>query len=138
MGVPPCWKGIWIHTFLTKGLHFEENSADLRLIPGCCEHTFGQAIYEINFFPYLLEEVKPSKHLLLAEQPSKHSHLAEQMGTLPAEGGANAVGAWTVAAASVAGGFVGAAIAAATGQCKRYASTGMMFPMALHDHLLQS
>jgi len=127
-GVPPCWKGTWILTFLTKGLHFKEHTADVRLIPGCCEHTLGQAIYEINYFPYRLEEVKPSKQLLITEQIS----------TLPFGGRASAASSWVVGTASVVGVFAGAAIAFAFFRCKRFASTGMGFPKVLQESLLRS
>lgn len=124
--VPPCWKGTWIHTFLTKGLHFKEHSTDIRLIPDCCEHSLGQAIYEINFFPYQLEDVKPSKQLLSTYQ----------MTALPEGGRPHTVGSWTVATASVAGAFAGAAITVIAVQSKRSTSTGMMFPKVMQENLL--
>lgn len=53
-GVPPCWEGTWIFTVLKDGLGFPEDHEpqQIRDVPDCCEHPLGQAIYEVNFFPY--------------------------------------------------------------------------------------
>jgi hypothetical protein len=120
-------------TFLTKGLHFEEHSADLRVIQGCCEHTLGQAIYEINFFPYSLEDVKPSNKLLPLVEVSQPS----QMSTSPSGGIPGAFSAWSVAIAWAAGAFIGVVITAAM-QCTGFTSggTGKMFPLAIQEGLL--
>jgi len=132
-GVPPCWRGTWILTFLSKGLHFNEHSADLRVIAGCCDHTLGQAIYEINFFPYRLEDVKPSKQL-----PSLVN--TSQMSTSLSGGMPDAFSAWEVAISWAAGAFIGAAITTAIMHCTSFmaAGVGKTFPLVIQEGLLRS
>jgi len=132
-GIPPCWRGTWILTFLEKGLHFKEHSADLRVIAGCCEHTLGQAIYEINSFPYRLEDVTPSEQLLPLVKMTQTSN--SQSTGMP-----NAFGAWKVAILWAAGVFVGAVITAAIVRCTSFtsASVGTTFPLLMQEGLLRA
>jgi len=51
-GVPPCWIGTWMLTFLSKGLKFKEDTKNLIVRKDCCDSAAGRAIYEVNFFPY--------------------------------------------------------------------------------------
>jgi len=59
-----CWIGTWAHTFLVDGLGFSLDSMDLHLPVPTPEWALGQAIYEINFFPY---EVTTRTGALLAD-----------------------------------------------------------------------
>lgn len=53
---PPCWRGTWILAVLVDGLHFPMNSTRISVMPDCCDASSGQAIYEVNFFPYRVDK----------------------------------------------------------------------------------
>jgi len=50
-----CWRAVWMYTLLVDGLQFNIDTPNLLAPPRCCYHVLGQAIYEVNFFPYRIE-----------------------------------------------------------------------------------
>merc|ERR1719223_2673565 len=63
-----CWLGVWSLEFVTYGLGFP---SDTSFSGGAYSWALGQAIYEVNFFPFRIlgieTPVRLSKLQLLAE-----------------------------------------------------------------------
>jgi len=47
-----CWLGVWAYTLLVEGLQFPENTSNVIFETHKADWPQGQAIYEVNFFPY--------------------------------------------------------------------------------------
>lgn len=92
-----CWLGMWSLEFLTYGVGMPSETL---FGPGPYSWTLGQAIYEVNFFPYRILDVAPS------DQASKLQLLAEAGGPTSIQAGVTAA---AVGAALVLGSFVGVA-----------------------------
>jgi len=56
-----CWMGAWILELLTSGLGFPINTRNI-IWGQDIDWTLGQALYEINFFPYVVDAAE-SMHL---------------------------------------------------------------------------
>lgn len=89
-----CWKGTWALAFLVDGLGFPMDSMALSIPKPTPDWTLGQALYEVNFFPYQvttdvnLSAISPLGEIPLGTVPRHvHSHgdlrldLAESAGT---------------------------------------------------------
>mmetsp|Transcript_61992 Transcript_61992/g.139815 ORF Transcript_61992/g.139815 Transcript_61992/m.139815 type:complete len:559 (-) Transcript_61992:48-1724(-) len=88
-GMPACWRGTWMLTFLNEGLRFPLDSPHLKIFEDCCTGSLGQAIYEVNFFPFRVSSWSYAK--LLPEEERNLSMQAERPGV------------WAAAAAGASG-----------------------------------
>jgi len=61
-----CWYRTWALTFITHGLGFPYNTSQVIVEPVPVEWANGQAIYEVNFFPYRVHHHHPHKEALLS------------------------------------------------------------------------
>lgn len=59
-----CWLAVWVYTFLVHGLHFMPDSRNLFVGSEVSSWAQGQAVYEVNFFPYRVVSNQSMQHLL--------------------------------------------------------------------------
>lgn len=85
---PVCWLATWMVAMLEDGLGFHESGIpEVQVRPMCCDHTIGQATYEVNFFPYRVSATSstvthPTQFLLKGSSLSSFSVFSALIGGL--------------------------------------------------------
>lgn len=108
-----CWMGTWLLEFLTSGLGFPKDTRNIKWGPDI-DWTHGQALYEVNFFPFVISAngaVKVrSKGILTNDKRATMSDSNELLGAAPVLATAASTPSFLVLAASgltiFAAGFV--------------------------------